>query len=268
MKQRKQTSKWSGIIIGFGLGIIACLVFVFWHQAFPKDTVLDLQTLGLWLSVFGTIVALIFVAINANKQTAKQIQNQNKQMHRPYLMIEKTPIGGSKYEFELRPKNYYKNLIVNKENEGKPHKVDKTFEIKNWGQGVATKILLYNYYDGKWGAATKQKQKDIEANDLNSYKFDYIDPIDPVEGNRKIKFNIDYTKSPLEYVYVIILYSDIHDNIYKVMLEIKIDEKQNITYRQYEDDRKSYEVAVAELNIKEDRLVEAYDVHALNLNHE
>lgn len=220
------------------------------------------------MGAFGTIAAVVYVAINANNQTAKQIKNQNKQMHRPYLMIEKTAIGNTKYEFEIKPKNYYINLRINKESGEKPHKVGRSFEIKNWGKGVATKILLYNYYDGKWGTRTNIRQKNIEAYDLKSYKFTYIDPIDPVEGVRKIKFNIDYTKSPLEYVYIFILYSDIHNNIYKVLFEIKVDEKQDITYRQYEDDRKSYEIAISEFNKNEKRLIEAYDEYALNLNHE
>lgn len=198
----------------FLFGIIATLLALFWFKLFPKGTDLDLSAL---LTFLGIIGALIGVLLSTNKQ----IKNQNKESHRPYVEVQKIVLAQQNKE-----KRSYRIYIV----------------LKNIGYGVAQKISLQQIDE------TESEITIIEYN--SNYYNEYLSlGVD----NESSKSKIDVMSNNKELTFLI-FYSDLNYNIYCQYLWIDMsncitDFCDNINYEVLTEDDPSFIPLLTELNV-------------------
>lgn len=225
MKAFYRKVKWYALSVA--ISIIATIIALYWFKLFPKGTDLDLTAI---LTFVGIILALIGVLWSTNKQ----IENQNRESHRPYIVIDEV----KQIQIDVKMENYtfwYKvetqkvidNKILSKTN--------KKFEIliSNIGYGLAKDVTFYQLSDKK--EILKSYRKSTTAIPISTFDIAH-------DKNKSVVFDIDFFsreykkvgntengKANFVYNYqnpdifeFIIFYRDLNNNIYATIVMLNL----------------------------------------------
>ena len=301
MSKEKIKVPWWVCIIAFTTGVIAALIWLLWHKLYPKEAILDLQTLGVWFGGLGTFVAVIFVVRNTNKQMG----NQNKQMHRPYIIVnipKRFDISeGIKYvkqihkidlkgenEFPVRnvvlSRNYAMKLRISKDI-SENNEIEFTglsLKLINKGNGIATNIWGYDLYSKE----VINTYWDFEYQDKESDKFldvamcfQGIDKNESTNADMILAYNVkkqEHDKKPdKDEIDVIIVYTDILENIYMTLFSIEFkyffnSSKKSYDYKEaffvYSSESKAFKDYLSVHNVSEKEIVDTIKHGFLNIS--
>lgn len=212
------------------------------------------------ISIISIIMSIVATIINiwlVNKNTNKQIENQNKETYRPRLRLNnisiKKNIGSERY------------LYINSKNfDEKKNKSSIYINVclENVGYGIANDISFYSLTGGYKCLGIQSEYKNI-TQELNST---LEIPKDKTQNiNFKVEFDRDMYKDGTnilgeeDFILLICNYKDLNDNNYKLLIgcilkkynpfEVELDEKNDfksvyssgkISYYYYQEGTKSY----------------------------
>lgn len=152
---------------------------------------------------------IVFVVVNTNKQ----IRNQNKESHRPYLKF---------FDINDCNEDFFNSYIAVKNNEGK-NTEEKTvytkIEIKNVGYGIATNIHLLGF------ANTVISKAGIEEKRETGKLFSVLDIGSSEESIIKITLASNENSTNTTYD-LMLFYTDLNKNIYSTMLLIEVNKNE------------------------------------------
>ncbi len=197
--------------------------------------------IGIWIGSIGTLLAIYFLAINTNRQ----IENQNKQMHRPFLDIK---VSETNQENNLDNACYLCLTTTTAEDEDKEKSQVYSqnrfydFKIKNIGSGPAVNIYFYDCCLKKFMPKIESREYVAKAPLIKSR----MSP-NRIGCGAKTTETIDLhyrcdKKEDWGYdtAIIIIFYSDINGNIYITMMAISLEFEDGILiaeeyYEYYEE---------------------------------
>lgn len=197
-----------------------------------------------------TIISMYYV----NKNTNRQIANQNKETYRPrlkLLCVEEIPNNFEQNTLYAYSENYKNDLAS---------EISISFDmsLKNIGHGLANDISFYMLNNGKECCGIQED--DTEGNQMLDSTVEI-----PVNGIEKIRFSVNFNKNFIDfendypnnedYVLIICNYNDLNGNSYRLLIGIivkKIKEndihnynetyehKNNFNYYYYQEGTESY----------------------------
>lgn len=256
------------IIIYVLLGMSLLLGFVNWLTSASSNLTNDL---GIWVGSIGTLVAIYFVVRNTNKQ----IENQNKQMHRPLLRIEDV-LDASEMDFEEQTYFQVKSEEVSRNISNSNFPTEEfgiLVPIENIGEGIAIGLAFFNpitkAFSGTSYGFSISYTKPISIRkrvDLNTE----IKPLSIGKIPIRLYYNLDQDNGsrPLkarDLCNTIAMYSDIHNNIYMLFIQVTLDrfemdgnESNSITYYQYYSGSRSFTKSISRYGITKRNLIKKY----------
>lgn len=235
-----------------------------------SSTIVILQTVGIWVGSLGTVAAIVFVVINTNRQ----IKNQNKESHRPYISISSlsdiTSHDPITYEktynpyYEVKTYNIIKNQILDNIN------AKIVFTIKNMGYGIARDIRIYSLDSDKDSIKHKFRQTESVSS---------VTMLDIINGkSKKILFDIHYhckqykhfgkvtngkVKSVFDYnsrdyCNFVLFYSDLNDNIYSTVFSLSFNCHGPFQYGYYTEGTSNFNKLIKDLPVDYKLLKQKY----------
>jgi|GEM_PF-4780376 len=196
-----------------------------------------------WAGALGTFIAFVGVLVttkiqmnNQRMNLQEQIENQNKQMHRPVLDIElceKKSISQKESSTEI--------ICLSKQCANKEVlKTNKSFLLEmsfiNMGKGPALNILFYDCYAEQFSPLSDF----FEVDEENKVREDGITSMIVHVSRRKEKrriLSIEYIgeANEVETASLLVFYSDINGNVYKTLIWIIlfVDNKGHCVMSQY-----------------------------------
>lgn len=212
------------------------------------------------ISLISIIISVVATIINiwlVNKNTNRQIKNQNKETYRPRLRIKgisiKKRIGSERYLY-INSKNF--------DEEKNKSSIYINLCLENVGYGIANDITFYSLTGGYkcLGIQSENKNTTQELNSTLEIPKDKNQNI-----NFKVEFNKDMYKEGTnifgeeDFILLICNYKDLNNNNYKLLIgcilkkynpfEVELDEKNDlksvytsgeISYYYYQEDTESY----------------------------
>lgn len=185
--------------------------------------------LGIVVAILVGLVTIIFRNANAANNARKQIDNQNKQMHRPYLKVKdflkvKDEEGKSiEYWFYRKGTDfiadYYEpDKITYIDDETKTRYYYYKISLENIGVGVATNFMLAQIDDKNELKKVSKVKNGIKGNiySINDFK---VKETRNMNLCFRIKGPID-EKLAIGYFKVMMCYTDINENQYISFLSI------------------------------------------------
>lgn len=173
-----------------------------------------------WMLIFIPILTAIINVYIVNRNTNKQIANQNKETYRPRLKLKNVQItqcNDKEHILYAHSKNY------KEENE----EISQYFEIKleNIGNGLANDISFYMLNSG-------EKCYGYQFNNDNDNQILDSTIEIPVNKEGKVLFNIDFDKNSInpekeppnnnDLVLLVCNYKDLNNNSYQILIGIII----------------------------------------------
>jgi hypothetical protein len=157
------------------------------------------------IAIVVQVVAIFFIVRNTNKQ----IKNQNKESHRPYLRV---------INFEEVEEEFMNSYLAVKNNEDTRNEV-KTIHgevwIRNLGYGTATNIFLLGF------DKTVCTKAGIEEKVKTGETFSVLDL--GLSENKAIETSLRSNNNSSDTTYDFMLfYTDLNKNIYSTMLLIQV----------------------------------------------
>ncbi len=206
------------------LTIIIVLGVLYGFQVLPEGRAFDFGTLGVYLGAIGSVGAIFIVWWT----TKKQIENQNREANRPYLILQSVEeVHGKDYIYEIEFSNYKKVKELGKYSGYMRRETLIQFNFLNYGKGIAN-IKSLRYIEGK-----------TECNFLGSYEQNGIETntikaIQPYSGIH-LSFISIYSLYEIsdDYCLLEVFYTDIYNNEYNLKLRISISEELGNSKIQY-----------------------------------
>ena len=173
-----------------------------------------------WMLIFIPILTAIINVYIVNRNTNKQIANQNKETYRPRLKLKNVQItqcNDKEHILYAHSKNY------KEENE----EISQYFEIEleNIGNGLANDISFYMLNSG-------EKCYGYQFNNDNDNQILDSTIEIPVNKEGKVLFNIDFDKNSInpekeppnnnDLVLLVCNYKDLNNNSYQILIGIII----------------------------------------------
>lgn len=222
-----------------------------------------------------TIIGLIGVALITRKQTDRQIENQNKQIHRPYIHIELADYDAPNKKIMNGLKTIYvvcsRNFVTIKENmisDVELLKYDLNLIAKNTTENIALSIWIYDCYNkkkiyaGGVECSWQTEQKPIEKAYFSPIK---ILPLDVFENHIQVQYLKqvnEISNEQFDYAMLMIFYTDMHGNIYKTLIRIRFEVVEGQLYRpkyiEYFERSKAFRQALMDCNVDEKKIEEEY----------
>lgn len=217
------------------------------------------------ISIISIVISIVATIINiwlVNKNTNRQIENQNKETYRPRLKLKsisiKKSVGSERY------------LYINSKNfEEKKNKLSIYLNVclENVGYGIANDITFYSLTGGYKCLGIQSEYKNI-TQELNSTLEIPKDKFQNI--NFKVEFNRDMYNEETnifgeeDFILLICNYKDLNNNNYKLLIgcilkkynpyELELDEKSDlksvytsgeISYYYYQEETESYKGMVS-----------------------
>lgn len=236
------------IIVAFLLGSVITLLFLFGWKWFPQDSSIDFPTL---IIAFGIIIALGGVIWNTNRQInnqnisiKKQIENQNKESHRPFISVKDVRKlvdnyyydGNDKFQFCTSNSLFIGNSISTKRGQASLKNIQqledrKVIKIKlileNIGYGVATNICCWGI-SGTFTCLTSNSQEEGEFVSTESLGVGMKEKTIfnlTFEFDKKLSQNPPYLKEDM--ANILLFYSDLNDNVFSTIITVFISDNIN-----------------------------------------
>ena len=173
---------------------------------------LVLSIITIFISIGATIINIWLV----NKNTNKQIENQNKETYRPRLKMKSIKIIENNSEDRYL---YAHSKKYEKENNSITLYVN--IELENIGNGIANDISFYMLHSGK-----KCLEIQNESKEINQFLNSTLEiPKDKTENIKFLfSFNKDSINEELEFLnsedFIILIcnYKDLNNNNYKILI--------------------------------------------------
>ena len=238
MEKKKELSKNTIVILSIIAAFVWTIVIILWLLRNSTNFTNDL---GIWVGSTGSIAVFIAVILTTQRQITaqrknlqEQIDNQNKQMFRPFVVVsqshyDRTVIGRGQVFLE---ENHNGKYAINA-------------YILNIGQGIALDVMLVKpqHVEGK----TKQKLGSpifVETSIAHgeAFKITLIFDVQDIRNSRKR---------------ILLAYSDVNSNMYISVLEVFCDENYQI--KQYFENSKECKDVLEELQLTEDNIKKAYE---------
>lgn len=196
------------------------------------------------LSIVIPVFATIYTVNN-------RIKNENKENHKPYLLLEKVEDIGriDKYSYYLTPigRNYlelyqghidYSNLKGNND-------IKVKLRIRNIGYGVATNIKFYNLLTANQVHGTQESSK--EQNQKLFTTFDIAAGEEKSVQARIVNYLKDEDGMIIEdHIRMLCIYQDLNGNIFNFIVSINAKENNHYDFFTYQPSSKSYKKWVKE----------------------
>lgn len=192
---------------------------------------------------------ILFVVINTNKQ----IKNQNKESHRPYLRVVK---------FEEVEKSFMNSYLTVKNDDdiiSDKGRVDGKIWVHNLGYGIATNILLIGFdkaFCTKAGVEMKTKTGEL---------FSVLDV--GMSEDKSIKVSLSSNNNSDDTTYDLMLfYTDLNKNIYSTMLLIQVKNNKFWNLYYYPKGSLNFDDILEKRNVEYKDLVKKYIKRQLGQN--
>lgn len=253
-----------GMLLAFG--ILACDSGVFSYGS------ISFGDIGVWFAGMVALIAILGVSWNTNRQ----IENQNKQMHRPYLKMSTINFSKERLEttnyLDLWSKNSTPIRIgvrITKGGFGNLPCIYLDLKMENTGIGLATNIAFYNVYSKKFTSRvlgytlTQGTGVALRAGYYSSIRI-------KKDRDEVIKFKLTYNLEERfpdifeDYASGILIYSDINNNIYKTIISysinknIKVNECINIDYTEHPSETIQFREFLSSKSIDENKVEKLY----------
>ncbi len=264
MSKKKEPSRNLIAILSIIAAIVWMIVLILWLL---RDSSNFTNDLGIWVGSIGTLVAIYFVVRNTNKQ----IDNQNKQMHRPHIDIcfseddtkTEDDKGTTKFSYKLCSQSYIENRR-NNEKAKKPCKYSLNIKATNVSSNLALNIWLYDCLNKSRMYATNTEvswateKKPIEKDQFSPIK---ILPSKSLERQIQVLYSEEIDE-PFDYSVLMFFYSDIYGNTYKTLISVRFEVEEKQLYRpkymEYFEGSKAFVHVLKDLNIEVNELDKEY----------
>lgn len=172
------------------------------------------------VGIIGAIVTIVVTIINVravNKNTTRDINNQNKQDHKPHLNLLKIEEEEVIYPIHFVNSSNYEN------DRKKIFDEYMKITLENKGYGIASNIAFYNLLTGEECPATYAESASLDQR----YETNEIYKDDKKTFNFCFKFNnekIDKSKNKSDFVYLLCDYQDLNSNHYQSIIGVVVKE--------------------------------------------
>jgi len=256
------------IIIYVLLGLSLLMGFVDWLTKASSNITNDL---GIWVGSIGTLVAILFVVLNTNKQ----IENQNRLENRPLLRIESI---SEVQDTDFDEQTYFqiKSHVVSKhvrDPEFQREEFDALIRTENIGKGIAVELAFFNpilegffgtcyghniNYDARISIRRRiDLSREIKASDMKNVPVRFYYNLDRDNGKRPAKAS--------DLCNTILMYSDIQGHIYMTYVQITFDRYESkglstdeFTFQQYYSGCRAFKKAISYYGFSERYLLMKY----------
>ncbi|MGD9901523.1 MAG: hypothetical protein AB7S44_03185 [Spirochaetales bacterium] len=220
------------------------LLEIFDTQWWENNLVLSIQAILSFLILIGAIITIILTNYNVKKQ----INNNNKQLNRPYLKIKSLNLC-SNYELEDNIYNISIGTYNSKEN---TTTILLEIEFENLGVGLAHNFIMLDMQNNKDCLFFNSKIHNT------GNVFSTIDI--PVNGifKQKIRFDLHKKLDDFNQVGSVVIfptYSDINDNIYTAYLHVNC---LSAEYTYYPENTASFKNMLFKRELKLDLIKKEY----------
>lgn len=263
-----RNSFWRDFRIGFAVVfVLTILVGKLWGNL-SMDNVLSL------IGIIVSALAIVFINWNTSKQIRnqndninKQINNKNRESHRPYLLndkVEKTTVTKlvdlvekEKFDFAVM---FGINELYKADEDEKEGKTDlircyihSIFKIKNIGYGIAKYIWIESIDDKIEVSACNDKDSLVTSSNV---KIEYVqeDEKPDIELKAYAKIKVEKTNSEegwsySDHLYLLLFYSDLNNNIYSMLIEFNFFINQEVKMCFYQCDTKLFDMKLKSLDV-------------------
>lgn len=256
---------WFEFIISFAIPILIAVLIKYWHST-------DIEKIISLIGVIVSALAILFIVRNTNRQ----IENQNKESHRPYITvldadkIKDNFIGEPKaIEDRLDESDFHYGHIIATENSMQKKEevgvaylrkiVKFNLQIKNIGYGIACTIDFIPvkqtvlYYHSKNGQSEGDvfSTIDIQVDREKEFDFNIYIEFETDENGKVVAFATDAA-------HLLIFYTDLHGNIYSTMLIIVVNKEGILSYTCYPEGTQSFKSMMIKLKGNYENSIEKY----------
>jgi hypothetical protein len=163
--------------------------------------------------------AIIAVALNTNKQ----IKNQNKEQHKPYLVVKS-------FNTKLKdapPSLYNEYSIYNSPDkfEDYPKGINSILKIKNIGYGLATNIVLYGIHE-----TIAHRIEIDEEDEAQYYSVKHISPLEIYDWEIMVSPKKERSTFMSTTFDIMMFYTDVNLNVYSTLISITMPGRSKITF--------------------------------------
>ena len=254
------------ILISIGLlalGSLITLGILFGYDILPRDGYkLNIETLGVWVGSIGTICAFIGVIVttkgqieNNNKRVKEQIENQNKESHRPYLCLYRCRVEDESRLSEII------NFKITVNGYGDTFDFKNQFiKVINAGYGTAVNIRFY-------GITYIKNNREIDSSYLDHTTREHL--IECIMEKDEIYIRLgmkiyQQNNNMILPIYFLVLYSDLNYNVYSTLIIFERINNDGFTANFYNDNSKKFSMKISELNVDFFSIKQKYIDNILN----
>lgn len=206
-----------------------------------------MNLLEFWLNVLFPILSLLITVFATVYTVSSRIKNENKEKHRPYLVLKKVEsldhLDLFGYYLIAIGRNYRNlNEFIDIEQIDKlenQYDLNIHLLVHNIGYGVATNIKFYNLLSGKQVPGSQQSNK--EKNQKLFTTFDIASQEEKRMQARLVNYIIEEDGMVTEdHHRILCIYQDLNSNIYDFIISINVKQNGYYDFFAYQPSSSSY----------------------------
>ncbi|MGE5456601.1 MAG: hypothetical protein ACM3O4_05840 [Ignavibacteriales bacterium] len=197
-----------------------------------------------WINILLPFLAIVIPVFATVYTVNNRIKNENKENHRPYLLLNKIESINDidKFSYHLTPigKNFAKKFPnVNIDTTETENDINVKLIISNVGYGVASNIKFYDLYTGNQIHGTQASNR--EQNQRLFTTFDIASSDSKNVQARIINF-VDESKDDIieDKNFILCIYQDLNKNTYDFIITITVKYKGYYDFSAYQQTSMSY----------------------------
>lgn len=197
-----------------------------------------------WINILLPFLAIVIPVFATVYTVNNRIKNENKENHRPYLLLNKIESINDidKFSYHLTPigKNFAKKFPnVNVDTTETENDINVKLIISNVGYGVASNIKFYDLYTGNQIHGTQASNR--EQNQRLFTTFDIASSDSKNVQARIINF-VDESKDDIieDKNFILCIYQDLNKNTYDFIITITVKYKGYYDFSAYQQTSMSY----------------------------
>jgi len=197
------------------------------------------------IAIVVQLIAIFFIVRNTNNL----IKNQNKEQHKPYLVVKS-------FNTKLKdaPPNLYNEYSIynsSEKYEDYPGGINSILKIKNIGYGLATNIVLYGINE-----TIAHRIEIDEEDEVQYYSVKHISPSKMHDWEIMVSPKKENTTFLSTTFSLMMFYSDVNLNIYSTLISITMPGRSKITF--HPQNSRNFKILLKEYQINYKKLLRRY----------
>lgn len=212
-----------------------------------------MELLAFWVDILLPILTIAIPVFATLYTVNNRIKNENREEHKPYLMLEGLEelksLNVYEYYLTFIGRNYReKNGALSEEDLkkiGTDHEIYISLCLKNIGYGVASNIKFYNLLTGEEIIGTQESIKN--ANQKLFTTFDIAK-----EESKKVQCRVLGLVEEIDDIIaedhnrILCIYKDLNNNTYSIIITINMKDENHFDFFAYQPTSRSYKKWIKE----------------------